>query len=98
MTVTRRNIIDSAESGDRFVQGAVLLNQEMSELTTAQLNDILTPQVPGFRIFGIDQEVSTWDLLSCGTSWRCSCPAPHPGPSATLPTAARSSCPGTGCS
>jgi hypothetical protein len=58
MTVTRRNIIDSAESGDRFVQGAVLLNQEMSGLTTAQLNNILTPQVPGFRIFGIDQEVS----------------------------------------
>jgi hypothetical protein len=30
MTVTRRSIIDSAESGDRSVQGAVLLNQEMS--------------------------------------------------------------------
>jgi tyrosinase len=63
MTVTRRNIIDSAESGDRYVQGAVLLNQEMSGLTTAELNNILSPQVPGFRIFGINQEVSNWDLF-----------------------------------
>ena len=55
MTVTRRNIIDSAQTGDRFVQGAVQLNQEMSGLTTAELNNILTPQVPGFRIFGINQ-------------------------------------------
>ena len=59
MTVTRRTIIDSTEPGDRFVQGAVQLNQEMSGLTTAELNNILTPQVPGFRIFGINQEVST---------------------------------------
>jgi tyrosinase len=63
MTVTRRNIIDSAESGDRYVQGAVQLNQEMSGLTTAELNNILSPQVPGFRIFGINQEVSVWDLF-----------------------------------
>ena len=63
MAVTRRNIIDSAESGDRFVQGAVQLNQEMSGLTTAELNNILSPQVPGFRIFGINQEVSVWDLF-----------------------------------
>jgi tyrosinase len=63
MTVTRRTITDPTEPGDRFVQGAVQLNQEMSGLTTAELNNILTPQVPGFRIFGIDQEVSTWDLF-----------------------------------
>jgi hypothetical protein len=63
MTVTRRNIIDSAESGDRFVEGVVLLDQEMSGLTTAELNNILSPQVPGFRIFGINQEVSVWDLF-----------------------------------
>jgi tyrosinase len=63
MTVTRRNIIDSAESGGPFVQGAVLLSQEMPGLTTAELNNILIPQVPGFRIFGINQEVSTWDLF-----------------------------------
>ena len=63
MTVTRRNIIDSAESGDRFVEGVVLLDQEMSGLTTAELNNILSPQVPGFRILGINQEVSVWDLF-----------------------------------
>jgi tyrosinase len=63
MTVTRRNIIDSIESGERFVQGAVQLNQEMSGLTTAELNDILNPQIPGFRIFGLNQEVSVWDLF-----------------------------------
>jgi hypothetical protein len=63
MTVTRRNIIDSTESGERFVQGAVQLNQEMSGLTTAELNDILNPQIPGFRIFGLNQEVSVWDLF-----------------------------------
>lgn len=63
MTVTRRNITESAEAGDRFLQGAVQLNQEMSGLTTAELNNILIPQVPGFRIFGINQEMSVWDLF-----------------------------------
>ncbi len=43
MTVTRRNITESAQSGDRYVQGVVRLNQEMSGLTTAELNNILSP-------------------------------------------------------
>jgi tyrosinase len=58
MTVTRRNIIESTEAGERYVQGAVQLNQELSGLTTAELNNILSPQIPGFRIFGLNQEVS----------------------------------------
>jgi len=35
----------------------------MSGLTTADLNGILSPQVEGFRIFGLNQEMSVWDLF-----------------------------------
>lgn len=63
MTVTRRNILESADARDRFLEGVVLLDQEMSGLTTADINAILTPQIPGFRISGLNQELSVWDLF-----------------------------------
>lgn len=63
MTVTRRNIVDSTDSRDRFLSGAVALNEEMSGITTSELNTILGRQIQGFRIFGIDQELSVWDLF-----------------------------------
>lgn len=63
MAVTRHNIIDSADARERFLNGVVLLNQEMTGLTTAEINSVLSPQIPGFRIFGLDQELSVWDLF-----------------------------------
>ena len=63
MTVTRPNILDAEDARERFVRGAVLLNQEMTGLTTAEVNDLLGRQIQGFRIFGLDQELSAWDLF-----------------------------------
>lgn len=63
MAVTRRNILDAPDARDRFLGGVVSLSQEMTGFSTADLNEILAPRIPGFRIFGHDQELSTWDLF-----------------------------------
>jgi tyrosinase len=63
MAVIRRNILDSAAARDGFLTGTVRLSQEMTGLTTAEINAILGPQIPGFRIFGLNQELSSWDLF-----------------------------------
>ncbi|RKE10445.1 common central domain of tyrosinase [Catellatospora citrea] len=41
----------------------VALNAEQSGYTTAQLNQLLSPSIPGFRLYGVDQQLTTWDLF-----------------------------------
>jgi tyrosinase len=63
VTVVRSNIQTSDQARDRFLTGAAALNAEQSGYTTSQLNKILGQSIPGFRLYGIDQPLTTWDLF-----------------------------------
>jgi len=63
MTVTRRDILASTTARDRFLDGVVALAQEDSGMTTADVNGFLAQSVPGYRIYGKNQRLMTWDLF-----------------------------------
>ncbi|MEV0272376.1 tyrosinase family protein [Hamadaea sp. NPDC050747] len=63
MTSVRANIQTSEQARDRYLAGVVALNAEQSGYTTSQLNQILSPAIPGFRLYGVDQPLTTWDLF-----------------------------------
>lgn len=63
MTAVRRDITASTPARDRYLDGVLVLAQEPAGITTREVNDRLGPQLPGFRIFGGDQPLMTWDLF-----------------------------------
>lgn len=63
MTVTRRSILSSATARNRYLDGVVALAQEDSGMTTSAVNGFLSTGVPGYRIYGKNQGLSTWDLF-----------------------------------
>src|SRR5690349_17156837 len=63
MTAIRRNIVQSVALRDQFLAGVMALTQEPAGVTTAQVNQMLASAVPGFRIFGRNQPLMTWDLF-----------------------------------
>ncbi|PZS28442.1 MAG: monooxygenase [Pseudonocardiales bacterium] len=63
MTVTRQNILMSAAARDRFLDGVVALAQEDAGMTTSDVNGFLADSVPGYRIHGKVQPLTTWDLF-----------------------------------
>jgi len=63
MTVIRRNIVRSRTARERFLAGVLQLSQESANVTTAEVNQILGPVLPGGRIFGRNQPLTTWDLF-----------------------------------
>ena len=63
MSVVRSNVQTSDQGRDRFLAAAVALNAEQSGYTTSQINQILGRSIPGFRLYGVDQALTTWDLF-----------------------------------
>ncbi|GHJ42749.1 hypothetical protein Cs7R123_00910 [Catellatospora sp. TT07R-123] len=63
MTAVRANIQNSASARQKFLAGVAALNAEQSGYTTSQLNQLLAPSIPGFRLYGVDQPLTTWDLF-----------------------------------
>lgn len=63
MTAVRADIQTSDAARERFLAGVVALNAEESGYTTSQLNTLLSPSLPGFRLYGVDQALTTWDLF-----------------------------------
>ncbi|MEU8004926.1 tyrosinase family protein [Catellatospora sp. NPDC049111] len=63
MTAVRADIQTSDAARERFLAGVVALNAEQSGYTTSQLNQLLSPSLPGFRLYGVDQPLTTWDLF-----------------------------------
>ena len=58
-----REDISNQQSRDEFLQGVVLLDQELSGISTPQLRDFLANNNISLQIRGIDQELSTYDLF-----------------------------------
>lgn len=63
MTVTRRNILESEQARDQYLAAVVELNRANTGITAGQLYQQLRSMVPQFRMFGLDQEMSVWDLF-----------------------------------
>lgn len=63
MTAVRRDVVTSRGDREAFVEAALRLSREDTGLTTPEVNDILAARLPGFRIFGLDQSLTTWDLF-----------------------------------
>jgi tyrosinase len=63
MTVTRRNILDSEEARDRFLHGVVELDRPNTGITALDVLEQLRDVAPWFRISGVNQQLSVWDLF-----------------------------------
>lgn len=61
--MTRRNILTSPGDRDAFLQACVALNEAGSGLTAADVYGTIRGINPQFRMEGINQELSYWDLL-----------------------------------
>jgi hypothetical protein len=57
VTVTRRNILDSQEARDRFLEGVVELDQP-TEITALNVLTQLRAVAPWFRMSGVNQQLS----------------------------------------
>lgn len=82
MTALRANVQINDAARDRFLTGAAALNAEMSGVTTARVNEVLANI--GFRLRGIDQELSTWDLFVLWHFVAMSMPSRPPRPMRNL--------------
>lgn len=80
MTVTRENILLSQPARDRFLAGVAALAAEDAGITTTEVNQFLSTSVPGYRLFGKDQELSTWDLFVIWHHLTMSLPTTPPRP------------------
>jgi tyrosinase len=63
MAVTRRNVLESEDARDRFLEGVVALGQANTQITALDVYEQLRDVVPGFAMFGQNQELSVWDLF-----------------------------------
>lgn len=63
MTVTRRNILESEDARDRYLAAVVELNRANTGITAGDLYQQLRSMVPLLRMFGLNQELSMWDLF-----------------------------------
>jgi tyrosinase len=62
VTVTRRNILHSPEARDRFLEGVVELDQP-TDITALDIVTRLRDVAPWFRMSGVNQQLSVWDLF-----------------------------------
>lgn len=62
---TRRDVQRAAGDRTAYVQGCVLLSQELTGVTARQADTVLRPVVPGWQLRTDDpeRELSTWDLF-----------------------------------
>ena len=61
---TRRDVMQADDDRDAFLDGCVQLSTTPSGLTASQVNNMLSPQVPGWQMRGDGSVVlSRWDLF-----------------------------------
>ena len=85
MTAMRENILTSVTSRDKYLQGVVALDQEMSGITTQQVFNYIQANSIPLPMFGLNQELSTYDLFVLWHSIAMNLPMPpgngaHSGP------------------
>lgn len=63
MTVTRRNILESNDARDRYLEGVVELSRPDPQITALDVYEQLREFMPWFRMSGQNQRLSMWDLF-----------------------------------
>lgn len=63
MTAIRHNLLNNSAVRDQFLQGMVLLDQEMPGITAGDVQAFLQNNVPHITIQGLNQQLSTYDLF-----------------------------------
>jgi tyrosinase len=63
VTATRRHILTDATAAQRYLAAAVQLSNELTSVTARSASQVLARAIPGFRLRGIEQRLSVWDLF-----------------------------------
>jgi len=63
MTAVRVNILADAQAAGRYLAASVGLSTQLTEVTARSASQVLARVLPGFRLRGLDQRLSVWDLF-----------------------------------
>jgi tyrosinase len=63
MTAVRTHVLTDATAATRFLDAAVGLSTELTSVTAQSAGQVLAGAIPGFRMRGINQRLSVWDLF-----------------------------------
>ncbi|CUU56644.1 tyrosinase [Parafrankia irregularis] len=63
MTAVRTHILDDLTAAQRYLDAAVGLSTELTSVTARSVSQVLARVIPGFRMRGIEQRLSVWDLF-----------------------------------
>ncbi len=63
MTAVRSHIVADDAAAQRFLTAAVALSSELTSVTARSASRRLARLIPGFRLRGIEQPLSVWDLF-----------------------------------
>jgi tyrosinase len=63
MTAVRTHVLADATAAARFLGAAVALSTELTTVTAQSASQVLARTIPGFRMRGINQPLSVWDLF-----------------------------------
>jgi len=63
VTAVRTHILGDSTAAQRYLDAAVGLSTELTSVTACSASRVLAQVIPGFRMRGIDQRMSVWDLF-----------------------------------
>jgi tyrosinase len=63
MTAVRVNILADAQAATGYVDAAVALSTQLTQVTARSAGQVLARVLPGFRLRGLEQQLSVWDLF-----------------------------------
>src|SRR5690606_34826102 len=63
MAATRTDVLADAAGAQRYLDAAVTLSTSLTSVTARSASQVLARAIPGFRLRGIDQRLSVWDLF-----------------------------------
>jgi tyrosinase len=63
VTAVRAHILADSTAARRYLDAAVALSAELTSVTARSAGQVLARVIPGFRLRGIEQRLSVWDLF-----------------------------------
>jgi tyrosinase len=80
MTAVRVNILADAQPATRYLDAAVALSAELTQVTARSAGQVVAQVLPGFRLRGLQQQLSVWDLFVIWhwTAMQLTTPPPAP--------------------
>jgi tyrosinase len=63
MTATRVDLLADETAARAYLRAAVQLSGELTDVRSREVTRVLAGTIPGFRLRGLDQRLSVWDLF-----------------------------------